>query len=250
MTASTLARAVLAQARTEVTLTLRRGESVLVTVIIPVALLVFFASAQLLPPSGRAIDFLLPGTLALAVISSGLVSLGIATAYERYYGVLKRLGVTPFPRGALIVSKLLALLALEAIQVILLVAISALVYGWRPAGTPWVSLPLALLALLLGTAAFAGLGLAMAGALRAEATLGLANGLFLFFLLLGGLYVPLDHLPALLVPLARVLPAAALADVLRSALQPSATISTTSGLILLAWAIAAPLVAARTFRWE
>jgi ABC-2 type transport system permease protein len=90
----------------------------------------------------------------------------------------------------------------------------------------------------------------MAGALRAEATLGLANGLFLFFLLLGGLYVPLDHLPALLVPLARVLPAAALADVLRSALQPSATISTTSGLILLAWAIAAPLVAARTFRWE
>lgn len=241
-----LVRAVVAQARAEISLTLRRGESVLVTLIIPAALLVFFASAQFLPPSGRGISFLLPGTLALAVISSGLVSLGIATAYERYYGVLKRYGATPFPRGGLIVSKLLALLALEAIQVILLVAIGVLAYGWRPHG----SLPLALLTLLLGSAAFAGLGLAMAGALRAEATLGLANGLFLFFLLLGGLYVPLDHLPGLLVPLARILPAAALADVLRSALHPAVRIPSGSAIVLLAWAVAAPLIAALTFRWE
>jgi ABC-2 type transport system permease protein len=241
-----LARAILAQTRTEVLLTLRRGESVLVTVIIPAALLVFFASARILPASGRTIDFLLPGTLCLAIISTGLVSLGIATAYERYYGVLKLLGATPFPRAALVASKLLGVMVVEALQVALLVAIAALGYGWRPHGSPL----LGLLVLLLGTAAFAGFGLAMAGALRAEATLGAANGLFLFFLLLGGLYVPLDHLPSILIPLAHVLPAAALADVLRGALRAGATIPWGSAVVLLAWALGAPLIAARTFRWE
>jgi ABC-2 type transport system permease protein len=241
-----LLRAIAAQTATEVRLTLRRGESVLVTVIIPVALLVFFASAQILPAEGRTIDFLLPGTVTLAIISSGLVSLGIATAYERYYGVLKRLGITPFPRAGLVAAKLLAVLGLEVMQVALLVVIGVTGYGWRPHG----SLVLALLTLLLGTAAFAGLGLAIAGSLRAEATLAIANGLFLFFLLLGGLFVPLSHLPGLLVPLARILPAAALADVLRSVLQVKPSLPVSSALILLAWSVASPVLAAVSFRWE
>jgi ABC-2 type transport system permease protein len=238
--------AIVAQTREEVVLTLRRGESVLVTMVIPVALLVFFASARFLPASGRTISFLLPGTLALAIISTGLVSLGIATAYERYYGVLKRLGVTPFPRGGLVTAKILAVLVLEILQVCVLVGVATLLYGWRPHG----SVLLALVILLLGTSAFAGMGLGMAGGLRAEATLAGANGLFIFFLLLGGLYVPLDHLPALLIPVARVLPASALADALRSALSSHAAISPARLILLVAWAIAMPLLAARTFRWE
>ena len=246
MTGIDLLRAIAAQTATEVRLTLRRGESILVTVIIPVALLVFFASAQILPAEGRTIDFLLPGTVTLAIISSGLVSLGIATAYERYYGVLKRLGITPFPRAGLVAAKLLAVLGLEVMQVALLVVIGVTGYGWRPHG----SLVLALLTLLLGTAAFAGLGLAIAGSLRAEATLAIANGLFLFFLLLGGLFVPLSHLPGLLVPLARILPAAALADVLRSVLHVKPSLPVSSALILLAWSVASPVLAAVSFRWE
>lgn len=241
-----LAWAVLAQAWQEVRLTLRRGESVLVTLIIPAVLLIFFSSARVLPRGGSAIDFLLPGTLALAVISTGLVSLGIATAYERYYGVLKQYGTTPFPRGGLIAAKMLAVALLEAGQVVLLVAIALLAFGWRPHG----SLALALLALVLGTIAFAGLGLAMAGSLRAEATLAGANAIFLFFLLLGGLFVPLDHLPTGLEPVARLLPAAALADVLRSVLRAGAPIPPRDALVLLVWTIATPLVAARVFRWE
>ena len=246
MTRAQLLRAILAQAGIEMRLTLRRGESVLVTLIIPVALLVFFASSRVLPAAGRTIDFLLPGTVTLAIISTGLVSLGIATAYERYYGVLKRFGATPFPRAGLIAAKLLAVVSLELFQIALLVAVAAAVYGWRPHGAA----ASAVLALLLGTVAFAALGLAMAGALRAEATLGAANGLFLFFLLLGGLYVPLDHLPDWLVPLARALPAAALADVLRALLSSAPHLPGASGAWLLAWAIAAPVLAARTFRWE
>lgn len=246
MRGTRLFRAIIAQTVMETRLTIRRGESVLVAVIIPAALLLFFESARVLPPSGRTIDFLLPGTLTLAVISTGLVSLGIATAYERYYGVLKRLGVTPFPRFGLIAAKLLSVLVLQSLQVTFLTAIAILGYGWRPHG----SLPLALLVLILGTAAFAGLGLAMAGALRAEATLAAANGLFLFFLLLGGLYVPVDHLPGLLIPVARLLPATALADLLRSALHTQVSIPIGSALVLAAWAVGAPLAAASTFRWD
>lgn len=246
MNAPTLVRAIVAQTVAEFTLTLRRGESVLVTIIIPLALLVFFASARVLPGSARAVTFLLPGTLALAVISTGLVSLGIATAYERYYGVLKQFGATPLPRAGLLAAKLVSVALIELGQVIVLVAVAVLAYGWRPHGSPW----LALGALALGTVTFAGLGLLMAGALRAEATLAIANGIFLFFLLLGGLYLPLDHLPDWLATFSRYLPAWALADVLRSLLGIHASIPARSGLVLLAWGIASPLAAALTFKWE
>ena len=245
MKPTALLTAIGAQCRTEVILTLRRGESVLVTIVVPVLLLVFFASARILPRGGRGIDYLLPGTLALAIISTSLVSLGIATAYERYYGVLKRLGATPFPRSGLIAAKMLAVTTIEAIQVALLVGVGAIFFAWRPHG----SFPLALAVLLLGTLAFSGLGLFLAGTLRAEATLAGANGLLVFFLLIGGLFVPLDHLPGWLVPFARLLPADALSDVLRSVLR-SAQLPWSSAITLLAWALLLPALAARSFRWE
>lgn len=246
MSGAALARAISAQATTELALTLRRGESVLVTIIIPAVLLVFFGSVRLLPNAAHHIDFLLPGTLALAVISTGLVSLGIATAYERLYGTLKLYGATPFPRGGLVAAKLLSVAALEALQTVLLVAIAVIGFGWRPGGSPG----LALLALIAGTIAFAGLGLLMAGTLRAEATLAGANGLFLLFLLLGGVFVPLDTLPGWLAAVARLLPADALAAVLRALLTSGERVSTEAVVVLLVWAVAAPLLAARTFHWE
>src|SRR5437667_986558 len=189
--AAPLHQQIIAQTRVELLLTLRRGESVLITLIVPVLLLIFFASLNIIPATtGKAVDFLLPGILALAVMAAGMVSLGIATAYERYYGVLKRLGASPLPRAGLIAAKVLSVLALEVLQVALLVVIAAAVYGWRPPHSG-VALATAALALLLGTATFAGLGLAMAGALRAEATLAGANGLYLVFLLLSGAVLPL-----------------------------------------------------------
>jgi len=97
--ANTTGRAILAQTRLELKLTLRRGENLLVTIVIPLVLLVFFASARLIPGEGQqSLDYLVPGILSLAIISTGMVNLGIATAYERYYGVLKRLGGSPLPR--------------------------------------------------------------------------------------------------------------------------------------------------------
>jgi ABC-2 type transport system permease protein len=240
--------ATLAQTVMELRLTARRGENVLVTIVIPVVVLLFFASVAVLPTdTGAPVDFLLPGTLALAVIATSLVNLGIATAYERGYGVLKRLGGSPLTRAGLLTAKMLAVLAVEVGQVILLLAVAVVLLGWR-AG-PGVSPVLVGVALLLGTLAFAGLGLLLAGALRAEATLAIANGLFIVFLLLGGIVLPISHLPPALEAVASVLPAAALADAFRVALGQGGDASR-SVAILLAWGIGSVLLAVRTFRWE
>jgi len=241
-------RAAAALAAQELRLTARRGENVLVTIVIPAAVLLFFATVGIVPGiAGRPVDFLLPGALALAVIASGLVNLGIATAYERSYGVLKRLGGSPLPRWGLVAAKLAAILALELLQVVLLFVVAIVVLEWRvPAGA---SIVLFVAALLLGTLTFAGLGLLLAGTLRAEATLALANGLFLGFLMVGGIVLPVDHLPAPLDVIASVLPAAALADTFRAALGSGA--DPIGPLALLsAWGIAAAGLAIRTFRWE
>ena len=240
--------ATLAQTATELRLTARRGENVLVTIIIPAVVLLFFASSGVLPTgAGRPVDFLLPGSLALAVIATSLVNLGITTAYERHYGVLKRLGGSPLTRGGLLTAKMLAVLAIEIAQVVLLVGIAVLALGWT---VPSDALPsLLVIALLLGTVAFAGLGLLMAGALRAEATLALANGLFLVALMLGGIVLPLDHLADPLAAIAGVLPAAALATTFRVALGSGGD-ATAPVAILLAWGVGAVVLTVRTFRWE
>lgn len=239
---------VAAQTRVELALTLRRGESVLLTLGIPVVLLVFFSVVDVLPlPDGTtdAVDFLAPGILALAVMSTAMVSLGIATGFERQYGVLKRLGTTPLGRPALLAAKTLAVLAVEVVQVAVLVGV-AVVLGWRPGG----NVALAVAAAVVATVAFAGLGLLMAGTLRGEVTLAAANGLYLVLLLLGGMVFPLDRLPSALRSVAELLPAAALTRALDAALGATATAPAKPWLVLVAWAVAAPALAAATFRWE
>jgi ABC-2 type transport system permease protein len=234
-------RALLAMLRIELALALRRGESLLITLVVPVVLLIFFGAVAANPP-----DFLVPGLLALAVMSTSMVSLGIATAYERYYGALKRLLGSPLPRLSLLLAKTLAVLVIECVQVALLLLIARFALGWTPTG----SAPLALLALALGSATFAGLGLLMAGALRAEATLAVANGLYLVFLLLGGFILPLDRLPRPLGQAAHILPAAALTDATRAALSTGGQGALGPLALLAGWAVVGIAAAALTFRPE
>ena len=185
----------------------------LVTLGIPVVLLVFFTLVPVLPTGTRhRVDFLAPGILALAVMSTAMVSLGIATAFERSYGVLKRLGATPLGRPVLLTAKIVSVIVVEIVQVVILVGV-ALALGWRP----HPSAGLAVVAVLLATIAFAGIGLAMAGALRAEVTLAVANGVYVVLLLIGGVIFPLHELGAL-ASFARLLPTAALSDALHAAL--------------------------------
>jgi ABC-2 type transport system permease protein len=242
------ARPLRAQARAEVLMTLRRGESVLLALGIPVMLLVFFSLVDVLPkPQGvrHAVDFLAPGILALAVMSTAMVSLGIATAFERQYGVLKRLGTTPLGRPALLAAKTAAIVLVELVQVAVLVPV-ALLLGWHFHGNAAV----AVLAVVVATVAFAGVGLLMAGTLRAEVTLAAANGLYLLLLLLGGMVIPLSKLPSGLRVAARALPAAAISDALHGALSTGGSVPARAWVVLAVWAVAAPLAAALTFRWE
>ena len=241
-------RALRAQARAEVAMTLRRGESVLLALGIPVMLLVFFSLVDVLPKPDRvrnSVDFLAPGILALAVMSTAMVSLGIATGFERQYGVLKRLGTTPLGRPALLAAKTAAIVVVELVQVAVLVPV-ALLLGWHAHGNPL----LAVLAVIVATVAFAGLGLLMAGALRAEVTLAAANGLYLLLLLLGGMVIPVSKLPSGLRLVAHVLPAAAISEALDKALSVQASVPARAWVVLAAWALLAPVAAALTFKWE
>jgi len=238
-------RAVAAQARTELALQLRRGENLLVMLLIPVGILVFFAEVDEVSTAfDEPVDFLVPGVLALTVMASAMVSLGIATGFERRYGVLKRLGSTPLRRSGLLTAKTVTVFALQALQTVVVVATGAAL-GWD---VPAALVP-AIGLLVLGSVAFAGLGMLMAGTLRAEATLAVANGTFLLLLFLGGIAYPLDDLPPALETVARALPAAALAETLRATLtHESFPIGELA--VLAGWAVAAPAAAIRWFRWE
>lgn len=236
------------QARMELMMTLRQGERMMVTLFIPILLLIGFNALKVVPvPAGESTtDFLLPGVLGLAIISAGLVSLGIATAYERNYGVLKRLGSSPLTHSALILAKIISVLVLELIQTVVLVAVAVLFYGWRPAG----SLPLAVGAAMLGTVTFAALGLAMAGTLRASTTLVATNALYLIFVFIGGGIFPLDRLPGPLASLSQMLPAAALTSALQDTMIADKAFPGGAFLVLAAWTGIILVLAIRTFKWE
>lgn len=244
--AAPLPRIIRAQTGMELRLRLRHGESLLLTMIIPVVLLLFFGTVDVLGvPTTHPVDFVLPGIMAVAIMSTAFTGQAIATAYERSYGVLKRLGATPLPRWGLLAAKTAAVLAVEVLQLVLLSAVG-LALGWR--GSFAGILP-ATLFVLLGTACFSGLGLLMAGTLRAEATLAAANGLYVVLLLVGGLIVPLSKLPDPLRSVGRQLPTAALADGLRAALNVGA-FDLHAVVILTLWSTVLVAAAARFFRWE
>jgi len=238
-------RGFFAQTKVELLLTLRRGETLVVTLVLPAALLVFLTIVPLLPvDDSDHVNPVLPATITLAMIATSMVGLGIATGFERSYGALKRLGGTPLSRGSLLGAKSLSVLAVEFIQLALLISIAAMLgYGGA------VSIYPLLTGVLLGTAAFSGIGMLLAGSLRAEANLAVSNAAFLFLMLLGGILVPPDSLPGPLSAISSVLPAAPLADLIRSAF--GAVPAGQAPLIKMAlWAIATPIAAAFTFSWD
>jgi ABC-2 type transport system permease protein len=243
--------AFVAQTRAEVFMTLRRGETLLLTVGIPVLFLLFFSTVHVVStPTTKAVDFFVPGILALAVMSTAMVSLGIATGFERGYGVLKRLGSTPLGRPRLLGAKVSTIMAVEIIQAVVLIPVGLLL-GWHPGGhDSAAAIGGAIGVVLLATVAFAGLGLFMAGVLKAEVNLAAANGLYLVLLLLGGMVVPIGKLPGGLASVAKVLPAESLSAALHATLGSGATVPTMSWIVLAVWAVATPVAAAITFRWE
>lgn len=243
--ASAVAR-VLAQARFEATTLLRNGEQLLVAVLLPAAVLVALVHADSISlGAGRRVDLAVPGVLALCVISSAFTGQAISTAFDRRYGVLRLLGVTPLGRSGLVLAKAVAVLAVIAVQVVVIGALGAAL-GWEPAVR---GIPAACVALVLGTWAFTALALLLGGTLRAEGVLAVANLLWVALLGLGGVVVAGTELPDRFASVVRVLPSAALGDSLRAALVEG-RVAAGAWLVLAAWALVATLAARRFFRWS
>lgn len=244
--AAPLPRMIAAQAALETRMLLRNGEQLLLTVVIPTLLLVLFSAVDIVDTgTGEPVDFLAPGVLALAVMSTAFTGQAIATGFERRYGVLKRLGASPLPRWGLMAAKTVSVLVTEVLQIVLLTVI-AFALGWSPEGSPFA----VLLLLALGTVAFSGLGLLMAGTLKAEATLAAANLVFLLLLVGGGVIVPLDRFPDTVQSVLGLLPISALSDGLRDVLQHGTALPWGDVAVLAVWAVLGLGAAARFFRWE
>lgn len=225
----------------------RNGEQLLLILGIPLLLLSFFSNVDILPTSGQSsVNFLLPGIVALAIMSTAMVSLGIATGFERSYQVLKRLGATPLGVPRLVLAKALSVLVVELVQVILLIGL-AQAFGADLGGLNITKLALVI---ALGTLAFSGVGLSLAGRLRGEINLAAQNALYLVLLLIGGIVFPLQEFPSWLHWVGRISPSGALADVMRDVFSGTSVHGASSFVVLLCWAVAAQLSAFTLFRWN
>jgi ABC-2 type transport system permease protein len=233
-----------AQSGTELRLTLRHGEQVLLTLLVPVVLLVGLTLLAVVPLPEPRVAAVAPGVLALAVMSTAFTGQAIALGFDRRYGVVRRLAATALPRWLLVAGRLVAVLGVVAVQVVVLGAIAAAL-GWQPApaGIGW-----GLLLVLLGCAAFAALGILLGGTLRAEITLAVANLVWFVLLLAGGIVIPVDQLPGPLATVAAALPSGALAEGLRDTLATGQPPAAGAVLVLLAWTAAAGALAVRTVR--
>jgi ABC-2 type transport system permease protein len=240
-----VARRVLAQARFDARVLLSNGEQVLLTLVLPGLLLtgLVVASVPDLGP-GRRVDIVAPGILALAVLSTAFTGQAIGTAFDRRHGVLRLLGTTPLGRSGLLAGRVLAVLAVEVVQLVVLGGL-ALALGWRPRPA---GLLLALPAGLAGTAAFVALGLLLAGTLRSEAVLAVANLVWVLLTVGGAVVVPATAGSAY-AAVARALPSGALGDALRAALGSGRFDAAALG-VLVVWAVVASLAAVRFFRWD
>lgn len=244
-------RMVLAHAGMESRLMLRNGEQLLIAIVIPVMVMIGGVEGgkhlTLSFAKDRPIvDTIAPGVLALAVMSTSFASLAIATGFERRYGVIKRLGASPLSRGGLLVGKILGLLSIEALQILVLCAVAAML-GWSP-HLCVAGLAGAVISVLLGTAAFASLGLLIAGVLRAEATLAAANLLYLLLMAGGAVVLPRSSYGEF-GQVTKFLPSGALGDAMRTSLIDG-RVAWASVLLLVIWTAIAATATARTFKWE
>ena len=231
-------------AKADIRLTLRDGEQLLLAFILPVVFLALFSSIDLLPTGGEEpVDFLTPGILALALISTAFVRLAISVGFDRSFGAIARFASTPLRPLEFIGAKLVTTVAVFAVQTLVLVALAAAL-GWRPDLHPAL-LP----GLVLGTVAFTALAFALVGFVDGLASLAAANTLYVLLLLLSGLVFDRSELPGFLDAVTAGLPSTQLVEIVRAA--------TTGGagpgwawLGLCVWAVVGTVLGLRRFHWR
>lgn len=230
--------------RTELRVAARDGEQLLLTAGLPILLLVLFGLVDVLPTGDMdALDFLVPGILTIALLSSGFVRLAIALGFDRSFGAIERYAVSPVRVSDFLGSRAAVAALVGSVQVLILFAIG-FALGWRP--TVHMLLPVVV---LLAMVCFFGLGLTLGSVTQGLRTLALANTLYVVLLLFSGLVFDLAELPDALAGLARLLPTSATADLLRSTTTGEAG-ETGAWLVLAMWSAIGPVAALRWFRWR
>jgi ABC-2 type transport system permease protein len=241
-----LLRRILLQGKYEATTMLRNGEQLILAVVLPLLALIGLTVTPLLDGTGDSrVNVAVPGILALCAMSTAFTGQGIATGFDRRYGVLRFLSTTPLGRTGLIAGKILAVLAVLVIQMAIVAAV-AFPLGWRP--NPLGVLP-GLGLLVLGAAAFTALGLLVAGTVRPEATLAITNLLWILLGALGGIVIPMQRLPELAQNTVHLLPSGSLGEGLRDAFLHGA-VNGNAVLVLLMWTVLAGAAAIRWFKWN
>ena len=241
-----LLRRILLQGKYETLAMIRNGEQLILAVILPLLALFGLTVTPLLDGLGAArVDIAVPGILALCAMSTAFTGQGIATGFDRRYGVLRFLSTTPLGRAGLIAGKILAVLAVLVLQLAVVGAVAAAL-GWRPAPGGWLP---GLTMLVLGAAAFTALGLLVAGTVRPEATLAITNLLWILLGALGGIVVPAVRLPAVAGNLAHFLPSGALGEAMREAFLHG-TFALPQLFVLLLWTVVPGAAALRWFKWN
>lgn len=228
------------QAMFELGILIRNGEQFLLTIVIPVAVLIGLSAFR--EAIGVSDDDIVARALALAVIATAFTALAIGTGFERRSGTLQLLATTPIRRFDVLVGKAVTVLIVELAQTIILIVVALLL------GLPIGSLPLLVVGIVLGTWAFATLGFLIAGVMRAEAVLAIANALFLFFLIVGGITVSATSFPTWWSSLLPWLPSGALVDLLSAAVAGG--FDSVSALVLFVWGAVLALLGHFAFKWE
>lgn len=238
-------RRVCAQARFEAGILVRNGEQLLVSLVLPALALVALVMASYPDLTAPRIAVVAPGVLALAVVSTAFTGQAIQTAFDRRYGVLRMLATTPVGTDGLLAGKALAISAVAAVQLVVLGLLAALM-GWRP--DP-VGLLLAPVTGVLGVWVFVALALLVAGAMRAEAVLAVANLVWVLLAGAGGLLLPGETLGGAVAAIVQWLPSGALGDAFRDQMAHG-SVPVLPWLVLLVWGAALSLAVLRTFRWR
>ncbi|ALO66942.1 ABC transporter [Arthrobacter alpinus] len=244
--AASLTRRILNQGKYEAATMLRNGEQLVLMIVMPLLGLIALVATPLLDDMGHSrVAIATPGILALCALSTAFTGQGIATGFDRRYGVLRFMSTTPLGRGGLIAGKVIAVLAALALQVVLISTVAAFM-GWRP---PVAGVLLGIPLLILGAAAFTAIGLLIAGTVRPEATLAITNLGWILFAAVGGIVLPAGKFSSALEAYVQWLPSGALGNLMRAALIES-RLDVWGLIILLAWGVAAAIAAVKWFKWN
>jgi ABC-2 type transport system permease protein len=207
--------------------------------LLPLMFLVIFGSLNLgdtIEARGgiRAVAFVVPGLLAYGIIMATFTNLGTELAASRESGVLKRMRGTPLPRWAFLGGRIGSAVVTAAVVTAVTLVVGALAYDVH---VPLATLPAFLLALLVGTACFAALGIGVVSLIpNAESAGAVANGLILPLTFISGVWGDFGGLPRWLERIAQVFPVQHLANSLQVAFDPRTTGTGIVGADLLALA--------------